>query len=290
MGSRASWGSPRVGVQGAQLSSGAGGRAGTGGQGLREMFGGGGWGVFSGLEVTRWVQSGHRQLGQTKGPSSAGDGWGGEGASVGVKRVTPVEAQEGARGARSCRAGLGGSRRTAAQVEVTRGRRVGRGGGERSGLCVTGEKEGVSGISGYPGGLGVYTWSGGSPRCCMRTPWDLWGQRRAGGRCFPGSAGLSVQEAVKPVTGGDRGTVETGLCFAEAPEFLSGESSRCQGPGGSGLRMVGAGKVRIGDVGQKRCETRENAKAPAWLSAEPQTEGVWTGSLLRRHPPPTQVV
>lgn len=124
----------------------------------------------------------------------------------------------------------------------------------------------------------------------MRTPWDLWGQRRAGGRCFPGSAGLSVQEAVKPVTGGDRGTVETGLCFAEAPEFLSGESSRCQGPGGSGLRMVGAGKVRIGDVGQKRCETRGNAKAPAWLSAEPQTEGVWTGSLLRRHPPPTQVV
>lgn len=41
MGSRASWGSPRVGVQGVQLSSGAGGRAGTGGQGLREMFGGG---------------------------------------------------------------------------------------------------------------------------------------------------------------------------------------------------------------------------------------------------------
>ena len=205
---------------------------------------------------------------------------------MGVKRATPVEAQEGARGARSCRAGLGGSRRTAAQVEVTRGRRAGRGGGERSGLCVTGEKEGVSGISGYPGGLGVYTWSGGSPRCCMRTPWDLWGQCRAGGRCFPGSAGLSVQEAVKPVTGGDRGAVETGLCFAEAPEFLSGERSRCQGPGGSGLRMVGAGKVRIGDVGQKRCETRGNAKAPAWLSAEPQTEGVWTGSVTQKTPSP----
>lgn len=41
MGSRASWGSPRVRVQGTQLSSGAGGRAGTGGQGLREMLGGG---------------------------------------------------------------------------------------------------------------------------------------------------------------------------------------------------------------------------------------------------------
>lgn len=118
-------------------------------------------GVFSGLEVTRWGQRGHRQLGQTKGPSSAGDGWAGEGASVGVKQVTLVEAQEGARGARSCRAGLGGRRRRAAQVEVTRGRSAGRGGGERSGLCVTGEKQGVSGIAGYPVGLGVYTWSGG---------------------------------------------------------------------------------------------------------------------------------
>lgn len=66
----------------------------------------------------------------------------------------------------------------------------------------------------------------------MRMPWDLWGQHRAEGRCFPGSAGLNVQEAVKPVTGGDKGTVETGLCFAEAPEFLSGGSSRCQGPWG----------------------------------------------------------
>lgn len=50
--------------------------------------------------------------------------------------------------------------------------------------------------------------------------------------------------------------------------------------------MVGAGKVRIGDVGQKRCETRGNAKAPAWLSAEPQTEGVWTGSVTQKTPSP----
>lgn len=83
---------------------------------------------------------------------------------MGVKRVTLLEAQEGARGARSCRAGLGGRRgglRRAAQAEVTGGRRAGRGRGGRPGLCVAGEKEGVSGTAGYLGGLGVYTWSGG---------------------------------------------------------------------------------------------------------------------------------
>lgn len=45
--------------------------------------------------------------------------------------------------------------------------------------------------------------------------------------------------------------------------------------------MAGGGKVRIGDVGHKHRETQGNAKAPAWLSAEPQTEGVCTGSVTQ---------
>lgn len=84
-------------------------------------------GSFLGLVVTRWGQRGHRQIGQTKGPSNVGDLWAGEGANVGVKGVILVEAQEGARGAWSCRAGLGGSRRRAGQVEVTRGEARGAG-------------------------------------------------------------------------------------------------------------------------------------------------------------------
>lgn len=147
---------------------------------------------------------------------------------MGVKRVTLLEAQEGARGARGCRAGLGGSRRRAAQAEVTRGEACGPG-RRRTPRALCRWREGGSFWDcRVPGGLGSLHMEWGSPRCCMRRPWDLWGKRRAGGRCFPGSRTRCSRGSEAGHWWG-RGAVETGLCSAEAPEFLSGGNSRCQG-------------------------------------------------------------
>lgn len=60
-------------------------------------------------------------------------------------------------------------------------------------------------------------------------------------------------------------------------------------PGGSGMRMLGAGMVWVGDVGNRRCETRGTAEAPAWLPPEPWTEGVWVGSVTQKTPSPPLV-
>lgn len=128
-------------------------------------------------------------------------------------------------------------------------------------------------------------------RCCMRTPWDLWDQCRAGGRCFPGSAGLDVQEAVKPVTGWGS-VVETCLCFAEAPEFLLGGSSRCQGPRGLWAEDGGSREGPNSNVGHRHCETQGNVKAPGLVSCKAPDRGSLGGVCYSEDTlhPPLQVV
>lgn len=129
----------------------------------------------------------------------------------------------------------------------------------------------------------------GSPRCCMRRPWDLWGKRRAGGRCFPGSRTRCSRGSEAGHWWGRRGGGQwrPACALRKPPSSSQEETLDARGPGGSGLRMAGGGKVCIGDVGHKHREAQGNAKAPAWLSAEPQTEGVCTGSVTQKTPSPS---